>query len=104
MTNKSQAGTPEWTAPEVLRSQSYNEKSDVWSMGVCTCYSACRLHLMCWSLERALYMGSRVLRLQSYDEKSDVWSMGVRPSCCHCSDLQRRNSNSLPAQTLEAVP
>lgn len=40
MTNKSQAGTPEWTAPEVLRSQSYNEKSDVWSMGVrglCSC-------------------------------------------------------------------
>ncbi|KAK9808194.1 hypothetical protein WJX73_007130 [Symbiochloris irregularis] len=34
MTNKSQAGTPEWTAPEVLRSQSYNEKSDVYSMGV----------------------------------------------------------------------
>ena len=25
---------PEWTAPEVLRSQSYNEKSDVYSMGV----------------------------------------------------------------------
>ena len=24
----------EWTAPEVLRSQSYNEKSDVYSMGV----------------------------------------------------------------------
>ena len=34
MSNKSQAGTPEWTAPEVLRSQSYNEKSDVYSMGV----------------------------------------------------------------------
>lgn len=24
----SQAGTPEWCAPEVLRSQNYNEKSD----------------------------------------------------------------------------
>ena len=24
----------EWTAPEVLRSQNYNEKSDVYSMGV----------------------------------------------------------------------
>lgn len=27
-------GHAEWTAPEVLRSQSYNEKSDVYSMGV----------------------------------------------------------------------
>lgn len=26
--------TAEWTAPEVLRSQNYNEKSDVYSMGV----------------------------------------------------------------------
>ncbi len=25
-----QAGTPEWTAPEVLRSQAYNESSDVY--------------------------------------------------------------------------
>ena len=24
----------QWCAPEVLRSQSYNEKSDVWSFGV----------------------------------------------------------------------
>lgn len=34
LSTKSQAGTPEWTAPEVLRSQSYNEKSDVYSWGV----------------------------------------------------------------------
>ena len=34
MSAKSQAGTPEWTAPEVLRSQQYNEKSDVYSFGV----------------------------------------------------------------------
>eukprot|EP00884_Botryococcus_braunii_P009129 jgi/Botrbrau1/18217/Bobra.53_1s0074.1 len=34
LSGKSQAGTPEWTAPEVLRSQSYNEKSDVYSFGV----------------------------------------------------------------------
>jgi serine/threonine protein kinase len=34
LSSKSQAGTPEWTAPEVLRSQSYNEKSDVYSYGV----------------------------------------------------------------------
>ncbi|KAK9814388.1 hypothetical protein WJX72_005059 [[Myrmecia] bisecta] len=34
LSSKSQAGTPEWTAPEVLRSQSYNEKSDVYSFGV----------------------------------------------------------------------
>ncbi len=27
LSSKSQAGTPEWCAPEVLRSQSYNEKS-----------------------------------------------------------------------------
>ncbi|BDA49200.1 probable serine/threonine-protein kinase SIS8 [Coccomyxa sp. Obi] len=34
LSSKSQAGTPEWTAPEVLRNQSYNEKSDVYSFGV----------------------------------------------------------------------
>ena len=34
LSSKSQAGTPEWTAPEVLRSQAYNEKSDVYSFGV----------------------------------------------------------------------
>ena len=34
MSSRSQVGTPGWTAPEVLRSQGYNEKSDVWSMGV----------------------------------------------------------------------
>eukprot|EP00891_Asterochloris_glomerata_P009732 jgi/Astpho2/9732/e_gw1.00149.41.1_t len=34
LSSKTQAGTPEWTAPEVLRSQSYNEKSDVYSFGV----------------------------------------------------------------------
>ncbi|KAK9832796.1 hypothetical protein WJX81_001956 [Elliptochloris bilobata] len=34
LSTKSQAGTPEWTAPEVLRSQSFNEKSDVYSYGV----------------------------------------------------------------------
>ena len=36
LSSKTQAGTPEWTAPEVLRSQSYNEKSDVYSFGVST--------------------------------------------------------------------
>ena len=30
MTGKSHGGTPEWTAPEVLRSQNWNEKSDVY--------------------------------------------------------------------------
>jgi hypothetical protein len=30
---RSRAGTPEWTAPEVLRSQGCNEKSDVYSFG-----------------------------------------------------------------------
>lgn len=34
LSTKSQAGTPEWTAPEVLRSQPYNEKCDVYSYGV----------------------------------------------------------------------
>ncbi|KAH7622771.1 hypothetical protein Ndes2526B_g02043 [Nannochloris sp. 'desiccata'] len=31
---KSQAGTPEWTAPEVLQGKSCNEASDVYSFGV----------------------------------------------------------------------
>ena len=30
MSGKSQGGTPEWTAPEVLRNLNYNEKSDVY--------------------------------------------------------------------------
>ena len=30
MTGRSQGGTPEWTAPEVLRNSQYNEKSDVY--------------------------------------------------------------------------
>jgi serine/threonine protein kinase len=34
LTSKTQAGTPEWTAPEVLRSQECNESSDVYSFGV----------------------------------------------------------------------
>lgn len=34
LTSRSQAGTPEWTAPEVLKSQASNEKSDVYSFGV----------------------------------------------------------------------
>lgn len=34
LSTKSQAGTPEWTAPEVLRSQPYNEKCDIYSYGV----------------------------------------------------------------------
>ncbi|KAL4448958.1 hypothetical protein ABPG77_007675 [Micractinium sp. CCAP 211/92] len=35
LSTKSQAGTPEWTAPEVLRSKPYNEKCDIYSFGVC---------------------------------------------------------------------
>ena len=31
LSGKSQAGTPEWTAPEVLRSQAYDESSDCYS-------------------------------------------------------------------------
>ncbi|KAK9815543.1 hypothetical protein WJX72_005453 [[Myrmecia] bisecta] len=34
LSSKSQAGTPEWMAPEVLRNQMVNEKSDVFSFGV----------------------------------------------------------------------
>ena len=34
MSSRSQVGTPGWTAPEVLRSQGYNESSDIYSMGV----------------------------------------------------------------------
>lgn len=34
MSAKSHAGTPEWTAPEVLRSSACNEASDVYSFGV----------------------------------------------------------------------
>lgn len=33
MSGKSQGGTPEWTAPEVLRNLQYNEKSDVYRFG-----------------------------------------------------------------------
>lgn len=33
LSTKSQAGTPEWTAPEVLRSQPYNEACDVYRWG-----------------------------------------------------------------------
>lgn len=32
MSGKSQGGTPEWTAPEVLRNLHYNEKSDVYRL------------------------------------------------------------------------
>lgn len=34
LSTKSQAGTPEWTAPEVLQGKSCNEASDVYSFGV----------------------------------------------------------------------
>ncbi|EFJ06927.1 hypothetical protein SELMODRAFT_269874 [Selaginella moellendorffii] len=34
LSSKSQAGTPEWMAPEVLRNEPSNEKSDVYSFGV----------------------------------------------------------------------
>lgn len=34
LSTKSQAGTPEWTAPEVLQGKSCNESSDVYSFGV----------------------------------------------------------------------
>ena len=46
MSSRSQVGTPGWTAPEVLRSQGYNEKSDVWSMGVRVLAAPMQL---CWS-------------------------------------------------------
>jgi len=34
LTGRSRAGTPEWTAPEILRSEPSNVKSDVYSFGV----------------------------------------------------------------------
>ena len=34
LVNSRLAGTPAWTAPEVLRSEGYNEKSDCFSFGV----------------------------------------------------------------------
>ena len=34
LSTKSNAGTPEWMAPEVLRSEPSNEKSDIYSFGV----------------------------------------------------------------------
>ncbi len=51
LSSKTQAGTPEWTAPEVLRSQSYNEKSDVYSFGVSTIL-AWQPPLAAWSVLR----------------------------------------------------
>ena len=47
LSGKSQAGTPEWTAPEVLRSQAYDESSD--------CYSYAFSSLMSSSLPRFLF-------------------------------------------------
>ncbi|KAH7665974.1 Non-specific serine/threonine protein kinase protein [Dioscorea alata] len=37
LSSKSTAGTPEWTAPEVLRNEPSNEKCDVYSFGVILC-------------------------------------------------------------------
>merc|ERR1712176_1167375 len=34
LSSKSNAGTPEWMAPEVLRSEPANEKSDIYSYGI----------------------------------------------------------------------
>lgn len=34
MQDNSSAGTPEWMAPELIRNEPYNEKCDIFSMGV----------------------------------------------------------------------
>ncbi|GFH25143.1 mitogen activated protein kinase kinase kinase 3, partial [Haematococcus lacustris] len=37
LTSRSTSGTPEWMAPEILRNQQSDEKSDVFSLGVVLC-------------------------------------------------------------------
>lgn len=34
---RTKLGTPQWMAPEILKSQPYNEKVDVYAFGMCVC-------------------------------------------------------------------
>lgn len=80
-------GTPYWMAPEVIRESAYDEKADIWSLGI-ACYEMATglppyadLHPM-----RALFLipKSEPPRLPENDDGSSPWSATFQNflSCC----------------------
>eukprot|EP00029_Vermamoeba_vermiformis_P004785 TRINITY_DN1541_c0_g1_i1.p1 TRINITY_DN1541_c0_g1~~TRINITY_DN1541_c0_g1_i1.p1 ORF type:complete len:680 (-),score=61.52 TRINITY_DN1541_c0_g1_i1:70-2109(-) len=96
-------GTPCWTAPEVLRHQTYSIRADVYSFGICLWEMATRSdpYQNVPPFQVILHVATKGLRPQLAPEIPDEWSALIQ----HCwnDDPERRPTFGEIQETLEKM-